>query len=188
MFWSDDDMSSGSLNVYPQSGDVWSTSKVQSSSRGIPDSKETDLRANVYWNTEKRRPSRNLSFCKERLASFKMLDSLNLKILPKSRTGKSPKTVEETETSYEKWRDLFLKEKPSSAVSSASHWYLISTFKWSIPSFCLRHECLLELKKLLLSKGYIHLGNPLQNVSGIFSHPFRDPRDHSRILGKATTL
>jgi NitT/TauT family transport system permease protein len=115
-----------------------------------------------------------LSFCKERLASFKMPRQLEFKdSLPKSRTGKiSKRQLRMTETTYEKWRD-FISEREAliGPLALLLIWYLISTFQWVNPFFLPSPwNVFLELKELLFSQGvYIHLGKTLYRMfSGYF--------------------
>jgi acyl-CoA synthetase (AMP-forming)/AMP-acid ligase II/ABC-type proline/glycine betaine transport system permease subunit len=175
----DDMVITGGLNVYPSEVETVLVNhpKVQEAAVvGIPDSRRGQiLRANVVLKHGETATHREiLSFCKERLASFKMPRQLEFKdSLPKSRTGKiSKRQLRETETSYEKWRH-FISEREAfiGPLALLLIWYLISTFKWVNPFFLPSPwSVFLELKKLLLSQGvYIHLGQTLYRMfSGYF--------------------
>jgi acyl-CoA synthetase (AMP-forming)/AMP-acid ligase II/ABC-type proline/glycine betaine transport system permease subunit len=175
----DDMVVTGGLNVYPSEVETVLVNhpKVQEAAVvGIPDSRRGQiLRANVVLKHGETATSREiLSFCKERLASFKMPRQLEFKdSLPKSRTGKiSKRQLRETDTTYEKWRD-FISEREAfiGPLALLLIWYLISTFKWVNPFFLPSPwSVFLELKKLLLSQGvYPHLGQTLYRMfSGYF--------------------
>jgi NitT/TauT family transport system permease protein len=175
----DDMVITGGLNVYPSEVETVLVNhpKVQEAAVvGIPDSRRGQiLRANVVLKHGETATHREiLSFCKERLASFKMPRQLEFKdSLPKSRTGKiSKRQLRETETSYEKWRD-FISEREAfiGPLALLLIWYLISTFKWVNPFFLPSPwSVFLELKKLLFSQGvYTHLGQTLYRMfSGYF--------------------
>ncbi|HXX34764.1 MAG TPA: long-chain-fatty-acid--CoA ligase, partial [Thermodesulfobacteriota bacterium] len=139
----DDMVITGGLNVYPSEVEtvLLNHPKVQEAAVvGIPDSRRGQiLRANVVLKHGETATHREiLSFCKERLASFKMPRQLEFKdSLPKSRTGKiSKRQLRETETTYEKWRD-FISEREAfiGPLALLFIWYLISTFKWVNPFF-----------------------------------------------------
>jgi acyl-CoA synthetase (AMP-forming)/AMP-acid ligase II/ABC-type proline/glycine betaine transport system permease subunit len=164
----------GGLNVYPSEVEtvLLNHLKVQEAAVvGIPDSRRGQiLRANVvlkHGETATRREI--LSFCKERLASFKMPRQLEFKdSLPKSRTGKIVKRqLKETETIYEKWRD-FISEREAfiGPLALLLVWYLISTFQWVNPFFLPSPwDVFLELKGLLFTQGiYTHLGKTLYRM------------------------
>jgi acyl-CoA synthetase (AMP-forming)/AMP-acid ligase II/ABC-type proline/glycine betaine transport system permease subunit len=164
----------GGLNVYPSEVEtvLLNHPKVQEAAVvGIPDSRRGQiLRANVvlkHGETATRREI--LSFCKERLASFKMPRQLEFKdSLPKSRTGKIVKRqLKETETIYEKWRD-FISEREAfiGPLALLLVWYLISTFQWVNPFFLPSPwDVFLELKGLLFTQGiYTHLGKTLYRM------------------------
>ena len=164
----------GGLNVYPSEVEtvLLNHPKVQEAAVvGIPDSRRGQiLRANVVLKHGETATHREiLSFCKERLASFKIPRQLEFKdSLPKSRTGKiSKRQLRETETSYEKWRD-FISEREAfiGPLALLLIWYLISTFKWVNPFFLPSPwSVFLELKKLLFSSGvYSHLGQTLYRM------------------------
>jgi acyl-CoA synthetase (AMP-forming)/AMP-acid ligase II len=93
----DDMIISGGLNVYPSEVEtvLLNHPKVQEAAVvGIPDAKRGQvIRAIVVLkHGETATPQEILSFCKERLASFKMPRQLEFKdSLPKSRTGKIAK-------------------------------------------------------------------------------------------------
>jgi NitT/TauT family transport system permease protein len=165
---------SGGLNVYPSEVEtvLLNHPKVQEAAVvGIPDSRRGQiLRANVVLKHGETATHREiLSFCKERLASFKMPRQLEFKdSLPKSRTGKIAKRqLKTTETAYEKWRD-FISEREAfiGPLALLLVWSLISTFQWVNPFFLPSPwNVLLELKKLLFSQGiYSHLGKTLYRM------------------------
>jgi acyl-CoA synthetase (AMP-forming)/AMP-acid ligase II/ABC-type nitrate/sulfonate/bicarbonate transport system permease component len=164
----------GGLNVYPSEVEtvLLNHPKVQEAAVvGIPDSRRGQiLRANVVLKHGEAATHREiLSFCKERLASFKMPRQLEFKdSLPKSRTGKIAKRqLRATETAYEKWRD-FISEREAfiGPLALLLIWYLISTFEWVNPFFLPSPwSVFLELKKLLFSQGiYPHLGSTLYRM------------------------
>jgi long-chain acyl-CoA synthetase len=170
----DDMVITGGLNVYPSEVETVLVNhpKVQEAAVvGIPDSRRGQiLRANVVLKHGETATNREiLSFCKERLASFKMPRQLEFKdSLPKSRTGKiSKRQLRETETSYEKWRD-FISEREAfiGPLALLLVWYLISTFQWVNPFFLPSPwNVFLELKGLLFSQGvYPHLGSTLYRM------------------------
>jgi acyl-CoA synthetase (AMP-forming)/AMP-acid ligase II/ABC-type nitrate/sulfonate/bicarbonate transport system permease component len=175
----DDMIISGGLNVYPSEVEtvLLNHPKLQEAAVvGIPDSRRGQiLRANVvlkHGETATRREI--ISFCKERLASFKMPRQLEFKdSLPKSRTGKVAKRqLRATETPYEKWRD-FISEREAfiGPLALLLVWYLISAFQWVNPFFLPSPwSVLLELKGLLFSQEvYPHLGKTLYRMfSGYF--------------------
>ncbi len=165
---------SGGLNVYPSEVEtvLLNHPKVQEAAVvGIPDSRRGQiLRANVVLKHGETATHREiLSFCKERLASFKMPRQLEFKdSLPKSRTGKIVKRqLKETETTYEKWRD-FISEREAfiGPLALLLIWYLISIFQWVNPFFLPSPwSVFLELKQLLFSQGvYPHLGRTLYRM------------------------
>jgi acyl-CoA synthetase (AMP-forming)/AMP-acid ligase II/ABC-type nitrate/sulfonate/bicarbonate transport system permease component len=164
----------GGLNVFPSEVEtaLLNHPKVQEAAVvGIPDARRGQvLRAIVvlkYGETATHREI--LSFCKERLASFKMPRQLEFKdSLPKSRTGKVAKRqLRVTETTYEKWRD-FISEREAfvGPLALLLIWYLISTFQWVNPFFLpTPWNVFLELKELLFSQGvYPHLGKTLYRM------------------------
>lgn len=175
----DDMVITGGLNVYPSEVETVLVNhpKVQEAAVvGIPDSRRGQiLRANVVLKHGETATHREiLSFCKERLASFKMPRQLEFKdSLPKSRTGKiSKRQLRITETTYDKWRD-FISEREAfiGPVALLLIWYLISTFQWVNPFFLPSPwSVFLEFKKLLFSQGvYTHLGKTLYRMfSGYF--------------------
>jgi acyl-CoA synthetase (AMP-forming)/AMP-acid ligase II/ABC-type nitrate/sulfonate/bicarbonate transport system permease component len=165
---------SGGLNVYPSEVEtvLLNHPKVQEAAVvGIPDARRGQiLRANVVLKHGETATHREiLSFCKERLASFKMPRQLEFKdSLPKSRTGKIAKRqLREIDTTYEKWRH-FISERESfiGPLALLFIWYLISTFRWVNPFFLPSPwSVFLELKNSLLSKGvYPHLGSTLYRM------------------------
>ncbi len=164
----------GGLNVFPSEVEtaLLNHPKVQEAAVvGIPDARRGQvLRAIVvlkYGETATHREI--LSFCKERLASFKMPRQLEFKdSLPKSRTGKvAKKQLRVTETTYEKWLD-FISEREAfvGPLALLLIWYLISTFQWVNPFFLpTPWNVFLELKGLLFSQGvYPHLGKTLYRM------------------------
>jgi NitT/TauT family transport system permease protein len=169
----------GGLNVYPSEVEtvLLNHPKVQEAAVvGIPDSRRGQiLRANVVLKHGETATYREiLSFCKERLASFKMPRQLEFKdSLPKSRTGKVAKRqLRTTETTYDKWRD-FISEREAfiGPLALLLVWYLISTFQWVNPFFLPSPwSVFLELKGLLFSQEvYPHLGKTLYRMfSGYF--------------------
>ena len=170
----DDMVITGGLNVYPSEVEtvLLNHPKVQEAAVvGIPDSRRGQiLRANVVLKHGETATHREiLSFCKERLASFKMPRQLEFKdSLPKSRTGKVAKRqLKETDTTYEKWRD-FISEREAfiGPLALLLIWYLISTFKWVNPFFLPSPwNVFVELKNLLFSQGvYTHLGKTLYRM------------------------
>jgi ABC-type nitrate/sulfonate/bicarbonate transport system permease component len=170
----DDMVITGGLNVYPSEVEtvLLNHPKVQEAAVvGIPDSRRGQiLRANVVLKHGETATHREiLSFCKERLASFKMPRQLEFKdSLPKSRTGKIAKRqLKETETIYEKWRD-FISEREAfiGPLALLLVWYLISTFQWVNPFFLPSPwNVFLELKELLFSQEvYPHLGSTLYRM------------------------
>ena len=170
----DDMVITGGLNVYPSEVEtvLLNHPKVQEAAVvGIPDSRRGQiLRANVVLKHGETATHREiLSFCKERLASFKMPRQLEFKdSLPKSRTGKIVKRqLKETETTYEKWRD-FISQREAfiGPLALLLVWYLISTFQWVNPFFLPSPwNVFLELKGLLFSQGvYPHLGSTLYRM------------------------
>ena len=175
----DDMVITGGLNVYPSEVETVLVNhpKVQEAAAvGVPDAKRGQvIRAIVVLKHGETATHREiLSFCKERLASFKMPRQLEFKdSLPKSRTGKvSKRQLRMTETTYEKWRD-FISEREAfiGPLSLLLIWYLISAFQWVNPFFLPSPwSVFLELKKLLLSQGvYPHLGQTLYRMfSGYF--------------------
>jgi len=175
----DDMVITGGLNVYPSEVEtvLLNHPKVQEAAVvGIPDSRRGQiLRANVVLKHGETATHREiLSFCKERLASFKMPRQLEFKdSLPKSRTGKIAKRqLRTTETAYEKWRDfIYEREAFIGPLALLLIWYLISTFQWVNPFFLPSPwNVFLELKELLFSQGvYTHLGKTLYRMfSGYF--------------------
>jgi len=170
----DDMVITGGLNVYPSEVEtvLLNHPKVQEAAVvGIPDSRRGQiLRANVVLKHGETATHREiLSFCKERLASFKMPRQLEFKdSLPKSRTGKVAKRqLRMTETTYAKWRD-FISEREAfiGPLGLVLLWYLISTFQWVNPFFLPSPwNVFLELKELLFSQGvYTHLGKTLYRM------------------------
>jgi acyl-CoA synthetase (AMP-forming)/AMP-acid ligase II/ABC-type nitrate/sulfonate/bicarbonate transport system permease component len=170
----DDMVISGGLNVYPSEVEtvLLNNPKVQEAAVvGIPDARRGQiLRAIVVLKHGETATHREiLSFCKERLASFKMPRQLEFKdFLPKSRTGKiAKKQLKDTETTYEKWRDFISgREAFIGPLALLLIWYLISTFQWVNPFFLPSPwNVFLELKKLLFSQGvYPHLGRTLYRM------------------------
>jgi acyl-CoA synthetase (AMP-forming)/AMP-acid ligase II/ABC-type nitrate/sulfonate/bicarbonate transport system permease component len=165
---------SGGLNVYPSEVEtvLLNHPKVQEAAVvGIPDSRRGQiLRANVVLKHGETATHREiLSFCKERLASFKMPRQLEFKdSLPKSRTGKIAKRQLRTiETTYEKWRD-FISEREAfiGPLALILIWYVISEFKWVNPFFLPSPwNVLLKLKELLLSGTvYTHIGKTIYRM------------------------
>ena len=170
----DDMIISGGLNVYPSEVETVLVNhpKVQEAAVvGIPDSRRGQiLRANVVLKHGETATHREiLSFCKERLASFKMPRQLEFKdSLPKSRTGKIVKRqLRETETTYEKWRN-FISDREAfiGPLALLLVWYLVSAFQWVNPFFLPSPwNVFLELKQLLFSQGvYPHLGSTLYRM------------------------
>jgi long-chain acyl-CoA synthetase len=165
---------SGGLNVYPSEVEtvLLNHPKVQEAAVvGIPDSRRGQvMRAIVVLKHGETATHREiLSFCKERLAIFKMPRQLEFKdFLPKSRTGKIAKRqLKDTETTYEKWRDFISKREAFiGPLALLLIWYLISTFQWVNPFFLPSPwNVLLELKQLLFSQGvYPHLGKTLYRM------------------------
>jgi long-chain acyl-CoA synthetase len=165
---------SGGLNVYPSEVEtvLLNHPKVQEAAVvGVPDARRGQvMRAIVVLKHGETATHREiLSFCKERLANFKMPRQLEFKdFLPKSRTGKIAKRqLKETETTYDKWRD-FISEREAfiGPLALLLIWYLISTFKWVNPFFLPSPwNVFLELKDLLFSQGvYTHLGKTLYRM------------------------
>jgi ABC-type nitrate/sulfonate/bicarbonate transport system permease component len=165
---------SGGLNVYPSEVEtvLLNHPKVQEAAVvGIPDSRRGQvMRAIVVLKHGETATHREiLSFCKERLAIFKMPRQLEFKdFLPKSRTGKIAKRqLKDTETTYEKWRDFISKREAFiGPLALLLIWYLISTFQWVNPFFLPSPwNVLLELKQLLFSQGvFPHLGKTLYRM------------------------
>ena len=165
---------SGGLNVYPSEVEtvLLNHPKVQEAAVvGIPDARRGQvMRAIVVLKHGETATHREiLSFCKERLASFKMPRQLEFKdFLPKSRTGKIAKRqLKETETTYEKWRDFISgREAFIGPLALLLIWYLISTFQWVNPFFLPSPwNVFLELKELLFSQGvYTHLWKTLYRM------------------------
>jgi acyl-CoA synthetase (AMP-forming)/AMP-acid ligase II/ABC-type nitrate/sulfonate/bicarbonate transport system permease component len=165
---------SGGLNVYPSEVEtvLLNHPKVQEAAVvGIPDARRGQvMRAIVVLKHGETATHREiLSFCKERLASFKMPRQLEFKdFLPKSRTGKIAKRqLKETETTYEKWRDFISgREAFIGPLVLLLIWYLISTFQWVNPFFLPSPwNVFLKLKELLFSQGvYTHLWKTLYRM------------------------
>jgi long-chain acyl-CoA synthetase len=164
----------GGLNVYPSEVEtvLLNHPKVQEAAVvGIPDARRGQiLRANVVLKHGETATHREiLSFCKERLANFKMPRQLEFKdSLPKSRTGKIAKRQLRTiETTYEKWRD-FISEREAfiGPLALLLIWYLISVFQWVNPFFLPSPwKVFVELKELLFSQGvYTHVGKTLYRM------------------------
>ncbi len=170
----DDMVITGGLNVYPSEVEtvLLNHPKVQEAAVvGIPDSRRGQiLRANVvlkHGETATRREI--LSFCKERLASFKMPRQVEFKdSLPKSRSGKVAKRqLRTTETPYDKWRDFVLeREAFIGPLALLLVWYSVSTLRLVNPFFLPSPwNVFLELKNLLFSQGvYIHLAKTLYRM------------------------
>ena len=170
----DDMVITGGLNVYPSEVEtvLLNHPKVQEAAVvGIPDSRRGQiLRANVVLKHGETATHREiLSFCKERLASFKMPRQLEFKdSLPKSRTGKVAKRqLKTTETTYAKWMD-FISEREAfiGPFALILIWYVISAFQWVNPFFLpTPWNVFLKLKELLLSSGvYAHIGNTIYRM------------------------
>lgn len=170
----DDMIITGGLNVYPSEVETVLVNhpKVQEAAVvGIPDSRRGQiLRANVVLKHGETATHREiLSFCKERLASFKMPRQLEFKdSLPKSRTGKVAKRqLRTTETTYDKWRD-FISEREAfiGPLALILIWYVLSAFQWVNPFFLpTPWNVFLKLKELLLSSGvYTHIGKTVYRM------------------------
>jgi acyl-CoA synthetase (AMP-forming)/AMP-acid ligase II/ABC-type proline/glycine betaine transport system permease subunit len=170
----DDMIITGGLNVYPSEVETVLVNhpKVQEAAVvGIPDSRRGQiLRANVVLKHGETATHREiLSFCKERLASFKMPRQLEFKdSLPKSRTGKVAKRqLRATETTYDKWRD-FISEREAfiGPLALILIWYVLSAFQWVNPFFLpTPWNVFLKLKELFLSGGvYTHIGKTVYRM------------------------